>query len=266
MADRDYKAFIVEGEAREPLIIDNISKVFFAHGNFKIITLPAGQNIYMLWKRLKEDDFETDIIEVLREEHNEIEEQLSGLSRDDFSEVYLFFDYDGHQKNLGGDDGKNVLDEMLLSFDNETENGKLYISYPMVEALRDFKPGVCGERDNCFVTVEKLGKYKFSSAEHSIYPQFNMYNFEIWKDVIDVFSMRISCLMMQTGTVTYDQYAQTINPLEILRLEEKEIRKNRVFVLSAFPEFLLDYFGVPLWRKCVKHTMNLLEEQNCKTG
>ena len=40
MADRDYKAFIVEGEAREPQIIDNISKVF-SHGNFKIITLPA---------------------------------------------------------------------------------------------------------------------------------------------------------------------------------------------------------------------------------
>ena len=51
MADRDYKAFIVEGEAREPLIIDNISKVFFQHGNFKIITLPAGENIYMLWKK-----------------------------------------------------------------------------------------------------------------------------------------------------------------------------------------------------------------------
>ena len=48
MADRDYKAFIVEGEAREPQIIDNISKVFFSHGNFKIITLPAGENIRLL--------------------------------------------------------------------------------------------------------------------------------------------------------------------------------------------------------------------------
>lgn len=146
MADRDYKAFIVEGEAREPLIIDNISKVFFAHGNFKIITLPAGQNIYMLWKKLKEDDFDTDIIEVLREEHEELEEQLAGLSRDDFSEVYLFFDYDGHQNNLAEDDDENVLDQMLISFDNETENGKLYISYPMVEALRDFESGVCEKR------------------------------------------------------------------------------------------------------------------------
>lgn len=90
MADKDYKAFIVEGEAREPLIIDNISKVFFMHANFKIITLPAGQNIYMLWKKLKADNFDTDIIEVLREEHEELKEQLEGINRDDFSEVYLF--------------------------------------------------------------------------------------------------------------------------------------------------------------------------------
>ena len=94
MENRDYKAFIVEGEAREPQVIDNISKVFFSHGNFKIITLPAGENIYMLWKKLKADDFDTDIIEVLRESNKKIEDQLMGLSRDDFSEVYLFFDYD----------------------------------------------------------------------------------------------------------------------------------------------------------------------------
>ena len=92
MADKDYKAFIVEGEAREPQVIDNISKVFFKHGNFKIITLPAGENIYMLWKKLKADDFDTDIIEVLRESNKKIREQLEGLSRDDFSEVFLFFE------------------------------------------------------------------------------------------------------------------------------------------------------------------------------
>ena len=56
MADKDYKAFIVEGGAGEPPIIDNISKVFFTHGNFNIIVLPTAQNIYMLWKKLKADD------------------------------------------------------------------------------------------------------------------------------------------------------------------------------------------------------------------
>jgi len=264
MAHRDYKAFIVEGEAREPLIIDNISKVFFQHGNFKIITLPAGQNIYMLWKKLKEDDFDTDIIEVLREEHEEIETQLLGLNRDDFSEIYLFFDYDGHQNNLGKDDTEKVLDQMLISFDNETENGKLYISYPMVEALRDFEPGVCGKQDKCFVMLEDLGKYKSLSAENSTYPQFNVYSFEIWKEAIEVFSMRLSCLMNQVGPISYEQYVEIVNPLTIYQLEEKEFQKNKVFVLSAFPEFLLDYFGVRLWKKCEKHTLNLLERQNCR--
>ncbi len=264
MADRDYKAFIVEGETREPLIIDNISKVFFEHGNFKIITLPAGQNIYMLWKKLKEDDFDTDIIEVLREEHEELAVQLSGLSREDFSEVYLFFDYDGHQNNLGNDDGSDMLDQMLISFDNETENGKLYISYPMVEALRDFEATVCGKKENCFVTIEQFENYKFLSAERSFCPQFKIYSFEIWKDVIEVFSMKLSCLLDQVATISYEQYIETVNPHKIFKLEEKEIQKNRVFVLSAFPEFLLDYFGVKLWKRCVKHTTNLFKKQDCK--
>ncbi|MBO5352273.1 MAG: hypothetical protein J6A77_03140 [Lachnospiraceae bacterium] len=257
MADRDYKAFIVEGEAREPLIIDNISKVFFSHGNFKIITLPAGQNIYMLWKKLKEDDFDTDIIEVLREEHKELEEQLTGLSREDFSEVYLFFDFDGHQNNLGVDDDGDVLEQMLINFDNETEHGKLYLSYPMVEALRDFEMGVCGNKENCFVMNGEIEKYKYLSAEHSKYPQFKEYDFEIWKNVMDVFAMRLSCLMKQEKTLTYEQYIEAMSPYEVLRLEKQDIQNNRVFVLSAFPEFLLDYFGRKLWKKCVKSTKKL---------
>ena len=191
MANRDYKAFIVEGEAREPLIIDNISKVFFNHGNFEIITLPAGENIYMLWKKLKEDDFDTDIIEVLRESNKGIREQLADLTRDDFSEVYLFFDYNAHQTNLGKSDDANVVNQMLESFNNETENGKLYISYPMVEALRDFEAGICGKEQECYVPIEKL---------------------------------------------------------------------------SAFPEFLVDYFGLKLWKTCVKHTRNKLYNQKCQNN
>ncbi len=264
MAGNDYKAFIVEGEAREPLIIDNISQVFFKHANFKIITLPAGQNIYMLWKKLKEDDFDTDIIEVLREEHEELKEQLEGISREDFSEVYLFFDYDGHQNNLSEEDDADVLEQMLVSFDNETENGKLYISYPMVEALRDFEEGKCGKEGQCFVPIAEIGNYKFVSAERSFHPGFKDYDITVWKSLIEVFAMRLSCLVDSDSTITYEQYADAVSPVAIYRMEEEEIQVQRVFVLSAFPEFLLDYFGVKLWRKCVKHTGDLPKQEGCK--
>lgn len=234
MADKDYKAFIVEGEAREPQVIDNISKVFFKHGNFKIITLPAGENIYMLWKKLKADDFDTDIIEVLRESNKKIREQLEGLSRDDFSEVFLFFDYDAHQTNLGKSDDGDVIDQMLESFDNETENGKLYISYPMVEALRDFEAGKCGNGDNCFVEIS------------------------------DVFSMRISCLLGNAEVISYEQYLDEANPHDIFMCEQALAGNNKVFIISAFPEFLVDYFGMKLWRTCEKHAKNQLVICNCK--
>ena len=265
MADNDYKAFIVEGEAREPLIIDNIAQVFFKHANFKIITLPAGQNIYMLWKKLKEDDFDTDIIEVLREEHEELKEQLEGISRDDFSEVYLFFDYDGHQNNLSEEDDADVLEQMLVSFDNETENGKLYVSYPMVEALRDFEEGKCGKEGQCFVPIAEMGNYKFVSAERSFHSGFKDYDITVWKNLIEVFAMRLSCLVGSDSTITYEQYTDAVSPVAIYRMEEKEIQVQRVFVLSAFPEFLLDYFGVKLWRTCVKHTGDLLKQECRKT-
>lgn len=264
MADKDYKAFIVEGEVREPQIIDNISNIFFTHGNFKIITLPAGENIYMLWKRLKADDFDTDIIEVLRESNKEIRKQLMGLSRDDFSEVYLFFDYDVHQTNLGKADDGDVINQMLESFDNETENGKLYISYPMVEALRDYEPGICGKRDTCFVAVDELGEYKNASAARSFNPHFKDYEIDVWKEIIDVFTMRISCLLGQSDVVSYEQYLESVNPYDIYIYEEKENANGRVFILSAFPEFLVDYFGMKLWKTCVKHTKNRLEDQLCK--
>ena len=38
----------------------------------------------------------------------------------------------------------------------------------------------------------------------------------------------------------------------------------KVFIVSAFPEFLVDYFGMKLWRTCVKHTKKQLYYNNCK--
>ena len=49
-----------------------------------------------------------------------------------FSQVFLFFDYD-FQNRIGTQKVNNILDEMLDFFDDETENGKLYINYPMIE-------------------------------------------------------------------------------------------------------------------------------------
>lgn len=253
MKSKNYKAFIVEGQAREPQIIENLRQVHFSRSNFKIIVLPAGLNIYMLWKKLEGDDFETDIIEVLREDSKELKKLLAGLTRDDFSEIFLFFDYDAHQDNLpDAVYGEDVLIKMLTNFDNETENGKLYISYPMVEALRDFQRGICGNDKDCCCDVEAFANYKQISAKHAEYPDFRKYTFEIWKEALNVFLMRISCLYNKDGILRYDDYKTNVSPIELYRWQRKYILQEKIFIISAFPEFLLDYFPARFWNACIK--------------
>ena len=119
--------FIVEGESREINIVDNICDVFFCKSQIKIISIPAGKNIYMLWKQLSDDNFETDVFELLREDPLIDTCEIEDMERDDFSEVYLFFDYDGHQNNVAGDTKtESIIKTMLNTFDNETEAGKLF--------------------------------------------------------------------------------------------------------------------------------------------
>lgn len=50
---------------------------------------------------------------------------------------------------------------MLEAFDNETENGKLYISYPMVESLYDYEEGRCQLfSKKCYIPLGEIKKQK----------------------------------------------------------------------------------------------------------
>ena len=80
---------------------------------------------------------------------------------------------------------------------------------------------------------------------------------KLWLNITGLEDADVEELM---ETLCYEDYAETINPHIIYKLEEEDILENRVFVLSAFPEFLLDYFGQKLWKTCVKRKTNLLEE------
>ena len=121
-------AVIVEGESYEGKVINSVRKTFFLEHDWKasytVIALPAAQNIYMLWNRVKDDEF-VDLIEIVRDSSEDAKNKLKGLSREDFSELYLFFDYDSQQTNLPKDViPEEVLEKMLETFNNETELGK----------------------------------------------------------------------------------------------------------------------------------------------
>ena len=113
-------------------------------------------------------------------------------------------------------------------------------------------------QEGCFVATTDMKEYKNNSAARSANLRFKEYGFQTWKDIINVFAMRVSCLFESADTIEYEHYSETISLYEVYEYEKKT-QEEGVFVLSAFPEFLIDYFGMKLWRTCVKHRKNKRE-------
>lgn len=86
-------ALIYEGVKAEEELLNNMKQTFLSEfSEVDTFHLPADGNIYMLWKRMVDDEFNTDTIELLREMSTEAKDRLEreNLVASDFSEVYMF--------------------------------------------------------------------------------------------------------------------------------------------------------------------------------
>ena len=163
-------AIIVEGAKTEPQIFNSINELFFSQYDIVSFVLPTCTNIYGVWKYVKDD--EVDIIEAIKEliakqntlKHKDrLLSKLGEYRRNDFSEIYLFYDLDAHH-NLRHTErnevGMDILSLMFAYFDNETEHGKLYISYPMVEAIKHFFSLKHCDNGTCFYPINDGKQFK----------------------------------------------------------------------------------------------------------
>lgn len=255
----DKIAFIVEGVKTEPMIINNIKKNFYNDEKVQLLVLPSGLNIYMLWKKIQEDEGNTNIIDLLKEDAEKnksryvrrVNEQCDdfdsfvNLNKNDFSEIYLFFDYDGHADNLPGEIlTDDIIELMLETFDNETELGKLYISYPMVEAIKHFSStsSLCDHKD-CHYKMDDTCHYKELIHNSSCIESLRLVDIEIdyWKDFLKRFLTKVSCLLDYAQQLDVEKYkTEDITTLKIFEKQKSKYLsiENKVMTLSAFPEFL----------------------------
>lgn len=226
--------FIFEGEKTEEQIVFNLQK-FFLNENTTVKCV-YGAEIYQIFRDMA-TDADLDTFNLLKERSTKNREILDAYTRDDFAEIYMFFDYDGHS-TLADD---NKLKELLGFFKEETDKGKLYISYPMVESLKH----ICDYQTfhdltvNCKDNIGYKGIVANSSIKELI--NFNGYDLAIWKLLIDAH-------LKKMNFVTHDSFTlpnELISQLSIFsRQFEKYINPHSIVaVLSAFPIFLHDYYG-----------------------
>lgn len=227
--------FVFEGEVTEKRIWNVLEGFYFKGCDIPVVCAIYGGEIYSLFHKLKADP-DLDLFSVLKA-RDKNSECLGPLSRDEISEIYLFFDYDGHA--TAASDEK--ISEMLDLFCEETDKGKLYISYPMVEALRHHNPDI----DFRDVTAECKKKIGYKSVVHqtssAAYRDVTSYSERQWAHVCSEHCRKLNGLMIDRFEFPEEYFDQS----SVFRMQlEKHIGpKSEVAVLSAFPIFFLDYYG-----------------------
>ncbi len=127
--------FIFEGEVKEPKIFEKFESILHSNTQreYEIVTLNT--NITLLYNKLIEyfDDLPTAKVrsELTTDFFLEFDEELN--IDVPFTETYLIFDYEPHEKDVT----EEMIDYIADIFNEETEYGMLLLNFPMVESLYD---------------------------------------------------------------------------------------------------------------------------------
>ena len=230
-----YILMVFEGQKSEPIIVNNLKQYFLNEQQNAIIYALYGNVIYDIYEKLNEDDF-LDVVLVLKEfAQNRLE--LANISRDDVSEIYLFFDHDGHSHLAD----QEKLEKMLQYFNDETDHGKLYVSYPMVEALKHLGKDINFKELTSVINDNSKYKQRVDREADNKFKQIRNYTKEIWIEVIQFHAKKLGYIMKYE----YEYLNQAIDQYEILEKQKEQYidPNNKVAVLGAFPIFLVDYYG-----------------------
>lgn len=215
-----------------------------------------GNNIYDLYRKIHADE-DVDFLQVL---YDNAHDKEFWEYRKNIDEIYLFFDYDGHDHCASDEQ----INEMLEFFNNENENGKLYINYPMVESLFYTKELVDPDFDNYSISINQLKTFKNICNNFGYYKSYDFCllpsNFvskenkqqerlicqckENWEKLKIQNVQKANWLNTGALKVELDKISKPLNQKEIFCKQENGYinPKNEISILNAFPQFLFDYF------------------------
>ena len=126
---------VVEGEKTEKQFFQNYGQQLLGECNIDII--PFRCNIYTLYQFIKKYDFNIDIVDALIQLRKTNEQETKILKEKHFFSRYLIFDFDFQEKTLSFEEKIDRLQKMANHFNNESDNGLLFINYPMFESYQE---------------------------------------------------------------------------------------------------------------------------------
>lgn len=251
MTNQPKTLIVVEGGRLEPRFFNRLKDIFGL--NLDIYCLEY--NIYLLYKKMKEMGFNSNLKDVLLELHdNQKNRELLSQS---FAYTYLIFDFDPHhteeyEKDIPlktiVENNINKVCEMAEYFVDETDPtiGKLYINYPMMESFKDCDSFEDVNYLTRMIKIDDVKKYK------EIVGHRKMANKRIDGYSKSDFTMLTCQNVKKLGRICdvdgesmdYEMYIQKSNQTNILQHEIEFVKSlTQIAVLNTSVFFALDYYG-----------------------
>lgn len=231
---------LAEGKDPDKKLIEHIIKEFQIKG--EVIWTKIG-TIYAFYKDIKEKyDENMDVIRYIKYKYSD--KISKEIKASEISYVYLFFDYDLHSKlNEEYENFEkiyeriNEISEINSFFENETENGKLYLSFPMIEAYH--KPIGCNyiyEKNNFEEKLEDFKDFKKKIKNEignrgieSIKSQY--------KEIIKFYIYNSEKIL--------GMKFKEVEKNKVLKFQNELLKnKNKIKIYSSIPIFLNEYFEI----------------------
>ena len=122
-------------------------------------------NIYDLYRRMFLDmnPEAVDTLQFFKEHEKDINKKK--IFDEKYSDIILIFDFDPQEQRFS----KEAITRLLNHFNESTDNGKLFINYPMIESFYHLKS--IPDLDYNTRVIEKQYLSKDSNSEHKTYKQ-----------------------------------------------------------------------------------------------
>ena len=116
----------------------------------------------------------------------------------------------------------------------------------------------------CITDIDDGKQYKKYINQRTTMPKLKSIGSDVWIMILKLFLQKLYCLFA-LSEIDFIKFRKYILPQTIFSIQvDKYIEPHRkVMIISAFPEFILDYFGEEFWRDVFGGDSFIFNGENC---
>ena len=241
--------FIVEGENDEVKFINRLFSICQDLKNYEIFSYKTNlHNLANLIAKNGEitDDFDIQLFLKSIEKDSDKKEILS----QNFSDIILVFDFEPQQDVPHFD----LIRKLALYFNESTENGKIYINYPMMQSYRHFNKLPNKEFKDVIITKEDAKNYKEIVGNISNYTCVEHHSYALFVSLAYHHLLKLHYILNGKFELPPKDFIYNAKQVDLFDKQLSLLNSNGwIYVINTFMLYLVEYNPTTFYNQVTTH-------------